>query len=169
MQKPSPDEYGPGYQKYFDLVPAGEYLSLLGQNSTDTISFFENIPVEKLDYSYADGKWTVKQVLMHLIDTERVFSVRALVAARGDSSPHYRMNEELYAKNVDVSQRSLPSLIAEFRAVRSSTEQFFENLGEEQSKLSCNIAPYPMTARSIGYFLIAHIQHHIGVIQERYL
>ena len=106
---------------------------------------------------------------MHMIDTERVFSYRALAAARGDSSPHYRMNEEVYARNVDVSQRALQSLITEFKAVRLSTEQLFENLGEEQSKLFCNIAPYPMTARAIGYFLIAHIQHHIGVIQERYL
>ena len=87
MQKPAADEYPPGYQKYFDLVPQVISLRLLNQNSTDTIKFFENIPPEKVDYRYAEGKWTVKEVLMHLIDTERVFSYRALTAARGDGAP----------------------------------------------------------------------------------
>jgi uncharacterized damage-inducible protein DinB len=169
MQKPSADEYGPGYQKYFDLVPAGDYSTLLNQNSTETVRFFENISPEKLDYRYAAGKWNVKEILMHLIDTERVFAYRALAAARGDSSPHYRMDEELYAGNVDVSLRALPGLISEFMAVRNASEQLFENLTEAQSKLTCNIVPHPMSARAIGYFLIAHIRHHRNVIQERYL
>ena len=169
MQKPSADEYGPGYQKYFDLLPDGDYLSLLKQNSAGTTRFFEDIPAEKLDYRYAAGKWTVKEVFMHMIDTERVFSYRALAAARGDTSPHYRMDEELYGRNVDVSQRSLPSLIAEFNAVRNSTERLFDNLTEAQAMRSCNIAPYAMTTRAIGYFLIGHVQHHRNVIEERYL
>src|SRR5882672_12704000 len=115
MQRPSSDEYAAGYQKYFDLVPAGDYLSLLRQNSTGTARFFENLRPEKLDYKYAEGKWTVKEVLMHIIDTERVFSYRGLVAARGDNMTlHQRMDEELYANNVDVSHRTLQSLISEF-------------------------------------------------------
>jgi hypothetical protein len=95
MQRPSADEYATSYQKYFDLVPEGDYLSLLRQNLINTINRFENIPTEKLDYRYAEGKWTIKEVLMHIIDTERVFSYRALVSARGDgTTPHYRMDEE---------------------------------------------------------------------------
>ena len=86
MQRPSADEYATGYQKYFDLVPEGDYLSLLRQNLTGTITRLELLPAEKLDYRYAEGKWTIKEVLMHIIDTERVFSYRALVAARGDST-----------------------------------------------------------------------------------
>jgi len=170
MQKPSSDEYAPGYQKYFDLVPTGDYLSLLRQNSIETVNVFENISVEKLDSRYAEGKWTVKEVLMHIIDTERVFSYRGLVAARGDTAtPHYRMDEELYARNVDVSERSLESLLTEFKTVRSSTEQLFENLTDAQSKTRCNIVSHPMTARAIGYFLIGHTRHHLNVIEERYL
>ncbi|HEY0430972.1 MAG TPA: DinB family protein, partial [Pyrinomonadaceae bacterium] len=134
-----------------------------------TVKFFENIPAEKVDYRYAEGKWTVKEVLMHLIDTERVFAYRALTAARGDGAPHYRMDEELYAGNVDVTHRALASLLAEFKAVRNATTQFFENLTEAQSKWTCNIVPHPMSARAIGYFLIAHVRHHRNVIEERYL
>ncbi len=170
MQRPLADEYHENYQKYFDLVPEGAYLELLGQNSKDTVRFFEAMPKDKVDYKYAPGKWTVKELLMHLIDTERVFSYRALVAARGDTTtPHYRMDEELYASNVDVSHRTLESLISEFQAVRSSTEKLFEHLSEAQSKSRCNIVTHPMTARAIGYFMIGHIKHHLKIIEERYL
>lgn len=170
MQKPSADEYNPNYQKYFDLVAEGEYLDLLRQNSSDTVTFFEKIPSEKLDYKYAQDKWTVKEVLMHIIDTERVFSYRALVAARGDNLTfHQRMDEKLYANNVEVSHRILESLLSEFKAVRSSTERLFENLTDAQSKRRCNIVTHPMTARAIGYFLIGHVQHHLNVIEARYL
>ena len=169
MQKPLIGEYAPGYQHYFDLVAEGNFLSLLKQNAITTIAFFETIPVDKLDYRYAEGKWTIRELFMHIIDTERVFSYRGLVAARGDGSPHYRMDEELYAGNVDVSQRPLQSLISEFKAVRASTERLYEHLTDAQSKLRCNIVTHPMTARAIGYFLIGHIQHHLNMIKERYL
>jgi uncharacterized damage-inducible protein DinB len=170
MQKPLPNEYAIGYQKYFDLVPEGDYLELLRQNALETVRFFESMPGAKHDYKYAEDKWTVKEVLMHIIDTERVFSYRGLVAARGDNVTEiYQMDEELYAKNVDVSHRSMQSLVSEFKAVRSSTEQLFNNVTEDQSKLQCNIVTHPMTARAIGYFIIGHIQHHVNVIKERYL
>lgn len=170
MQRPSAGEYAAGYQKYFDLVPAGDYLELLRENSLATIRFFESLPGEKLDHQYAVGKWTIKQLLMHIIDTERVFSYRALAAARGDAeTPHYRMDEALYARNVDVSHRTPQSLISEFQAVRRSTEVLFENLAEAQSRLTCNIVTHPMTARAIGYFIIGHAVHHLNVIEERYL
>src|SRR6266487_1525718 len=153
MQRPSSDEYHANYQKYFELVANGHYLNLLRKNSIETVAFFEKVADEKLNYKYAEDKWTIKEVLMHMIDTERVFSYRALVAARGDDmTPHYRMDEELYANNVEVSHRTIQSLISEFEAVRSSTEQLFENLTDLQSKRSCNIVTHPMTARAIGYF-----------------
>jgi len=169
MQRPLPDEYAAGYQKYLDLVSEGDYFTLLKQGLIETVAFFEDIPGEKLNYRYAEGKWTIKEVFMHIIDTERVFSYRGLAAARGDTSPHYRMDEELYARNVDVSGRNLQSLISEFKAVRASTEQLYQHVTDAQSKLRCNIVTHPMTARAIGYFLIGHVQHHVNVIKERYL
>src|SRR5215831_12144908 len=169
MDRPTTIEYAAAYQRYFDLVAEGDYLTLLKENSTETIAFFEMLPDEKLDYKYGEGKWTIKEVFMHIIDTERVFSYRGLAAARGDASPHYRMDEELYAGNVDVSRRALQSLISEFKAVRASTEQLYEHLTDEQSKGRCNIVTHPMSARAIGYFLIGHVRHHLTVIKERYL
>ena len=170
MERPQPNEYHANYQKYFDLVPAGDYVEMLRQNSADSATFFESIPSHRHDYKYAEGKWTVKEVLMHIIDTERVFSYRALAAARGDNeTPVYRMDEELYAGNVDVTHRAMSDLLSEFKAVRKATEYLFENLTDSQSQRWCNVVTHPMTARAIGYFLIGHVQHHIGVVRDRYL
>src|SRR6476619_6235127 len=112
MRKPDANEYHPDYQKYFDLIPDGDYIDMLEQNTIGAVEFFETIPSEKHAYRYAEGKWTIKEVLMHIIDTERVFAFRALAAARGDEASVYWMDEELYFFNVDVSNRTIGDLIS---------------------------------------------------------
>src|SRR4029079_16143168 len=169
MQRPEVNEYHPSYQKYFDLVPGNDFLVLLDLNTKETIDFFKNIPPEKHDYRYAEGKWTIKEVLMHIIDTERVFAYRALAAARGDAAPIYRMDEKLYAGNVDVSNRTMEDLISEFEVVRKGIRFLFKDMTDEQSKRSCNVVTHSMSARAIGYFIIGHVLHHIGVVRVRYL
>jgi len=169
MQKPEPTEYHPAYQKYFDLVPSGDYENVLAQNTSEAVRFFDAVPPQKRDHPYAEGKWTIKEVLMHIIDTERVFAYRALAAARGDATLMYRMDEELYAGNVDVSSRTMEDLISEFKTVRQGTEFLFKNLTDEQSRRLCNVVTHPMSARAIGYFMIGHVLHHIGVVRVRYL
>jgi uncharacterized damage-inducible protein DinB len=169
MQRPETNEYHPNYQKYFDLVPAGDFHDLLDQNSRSTVEFFQNVPSDRHDYKYAEGKWSIKEVLIHIIDTERVFAYRGLAAARDDQTPIYRMDEELYARNVDVSERTMASLVAEFKTVRDATETLFANLTDEQSRRTCNVVTHPMSARAIGYFIIGHVEHHVEVVRERYL
>lgn len=169
MRRPEPNEYSPNYQKYFDLLPAGDFQQILPRNTIETVDFFDRIPPQKHDYRYADRKWTIKEVLMHIIDTERVFAYRALAAARGDKTAVYRMDEELYADNVDVSNCPMADLISEFEAVRSATQFLFKNMTDEQSQRPCNVVTHPMTARAIGYFIIGHVLHHVGVVRDRYL
>jgi uncharacterized damage-inducible protein DinB len=169
MQRPEANEYRAAYQKYFDLIPNGDYIDMLEQNKIETVGFFDSIPPQKHDYRYAEGKWSIKEVLMHIIDTERVFTYRALAAARGDAAPVYRMDEELYAANVDVSDRTTGDLISEFKAVRKATEFLFRNMTDEQSKRFCNVVTHPMSARAIAYFIIGHVLHHVGVVRSRYL
>jgi|SRR5215471_20158282 len=169
MEKPTPSEYHVNYQKYMDLVPEGDCQKLLRQNSTTIIEFFNAVPDSRHDYRYAPGKWTIKEVLMHIIDTERVFSFRALAAARGDQTPMYRMDEELYARNVDLGQRKLQDVLAEFQTVRMATESLFENLTDAQSLQTCNIINHPMTLRAIGFFIVGHAEHHRKIVTERYL
>ena len=170
MQRPISNEYNQYFQSYIILVPEGDYFDLLEQNTADAVRFFEEIEPEKHNYRYAEGKWTIKDVLMHLIDTERVMSYRALVAARGDSkTPLPYMDEDAYAQNVNTFDRDMDSLIDEFMVVRSATGYLFEYLTDEQSKLIGNAHAHPITPRALGYIIIGHVQHHINVIQERYL
>lgn len=170
MQKPATTEYNPYFQRYIDLTEEGDYMEMLRKNTADTASYFSAIPADKHEYRYAEGKWTPKEVLMHLMDTERVFNYRALVAARGDSeTPLHKMDPDLYVKGVDVSGRSMESLLIEFLAVRSATELLYANMtGEQSARVGNNIA-FPITPRALGYIIIGHIHHHINILNERYL
>ena len=170
MQKPLPTEHNPYFKKYIDLVSEENFLKALSENTTTAIKFFESLPKEKHNYKYAADKWTVKEVLMHITDTERVMSYRMLAAVRGDNKNAMpSMDENLYAKNVDVSKRTLEDLLSEFKAVRFATEKIVENTTEEQSKLTANTVSHPVSARALAYIIIGHVLHHMNVIKERYL
>ncbi len=170
MQRPQEGEYNPYFQRYIDLVADGDYLELLKQNTTKAINSFRNIAAEKHNYAYAEGKWTIKEMLMHIIDTERVMSYRALVAARGDSNSLLcSMDENAYALSANVTNRTMDDLLEEFNAVRTATEKLYQHLSEEQCKQRANIVNYPTSARALGYIIIGHVEHHINVLNERYL
>ena len=170
MNRPEPEEHNPYFTRYISLVPDGNYMQLLKANSADIINFFSNIPVEKHNYRYAEGKWSIKDILMHITDTERVMMYRALAAARGDDKIILgNMDENSYAANIDVSGRKLDSILEEFRTLRASTEIFFENIDENASKFRAKTDSYSITARTIGYILIGHPVHHIKTIEDRYL
>jgi hypothetical protein len=112
MEKPKENEYAAGYQKYIDLVETGDFIEQLDKNTDSTISFFKSIDSKSENYKYAEGKWTIKEVFMHLIDTERGFSYRAIVCTRNDDkTPLYGMDEEAYANNVDVTAISMKNMI----------------------------------------------------------
>lgn len=170
MLRPQPTEYAPYFQRYIDLIPDGNFAAVMAQNSADTIAFFRSIPAEKHNYRYAPGKWTVKDVLIHIIDTERVMSYRALAAARGDSNSTLAlMDENLYAAGVDNTDRGMDSIIAELTALRASTELMLNSFSQPQSLQSSNVAGQMTTARAWAYIMLGHAQHHIHVIKERYL
>lgn len=170
MQKPLTQEYNPYFQAYINLVPDGEFLEVLRQDSADTLHFFKALPYEKHDYHYATGKWTPKEILMHIIDVERVMCYRALVAARGDTTTVlYNMDENLYAENAEVAHRTIEDILSEYTAVRRATEKLFEHITDTQSRRMANGRPHPITARALGYIVVGHAKHHIGVLRERYL
>lgn len=172
MQKPLEGEYNPYFKKYIDLVPEGDFLFLLKQNLNEAVSFFESIPFEKHNYQYAVGKWTIKEVLMHIMDTERVMSYRALVSARADKTTIlYTMDEDLYAAaaNVNISRRTMEDLLIELKAIRVATEKLYENITENQSKFLASGLTHPISARALGYIMIGHVLHHLNVVKERYL
>lgn len=170
MNKPQAGEYNSYFQKYVDLAGNGNFSDLLEKNTKESLNFFKSIPSGKHTFRYADKKWTVKEILMHIIDTERVFAYRALVCSREDSATVlYSMNEDWYAAHTNVTDRSMDSLVDEFLIVRKNTEILFKYIGEEQSKFMATIGKDKITARALGYIMIGHVMHHSNVIKERYL
>lgn len=170
MNRPELTEHREYFKRYIDMVPQGEYHALLKQNTEDMLLFMGNIPAEKHNYRYADGKWSIKEVLLHIMDTERIFAYRVLTAVRGDSESLLpMMDENKFAANADVSNRTMQDMLEEFSAVRTATLKLFENMTEEQTKLTANTSGFNTSARAIGYMIIGHALHHMNIIRERYL
>lgn len=170
MDRPLPNEFKPYFQHYINLVEDGDFHEQLTSNTTEAIKFFSQIPSAKHSFKYEPNKWSIKQVLMHLIDTERVFAYRALVCSRGDDKTELQTyDDDLYASNVDSSKRNMESLIEEFMIVRRGTEILFENMTEAQSKFLGNNVTHKITARAIGHITIGHTKHHINTIKTKYL
>ncbi len=170
MKRPSKGEYNPYFKAYIDLVPEGDFLDLLHQNTKAAVSFFEGIPADKHNYRYEPDKWNIKELLVHITDAERVFSYRALVAARGDKkTPLHPMDDHLYVQNAVVDGRIYDDLVAEFKAVRGATEKLFESLSEKQSAFKADGVSAPITARALGYIITGHMMHHMKVIKQWYL
>ena len=170
MNRPEKIEYNPYFQNYIDLVEAGDFQSVFSRNTLNVEKFFSKIPKDKHDYKYADNKWTIKEVLMHVIDTERVFAYRTLVCLRGDNTtPLHSMDDNLYASNIDVTARTMESLVQEFKIVRNNSSLLFENVTDEQSKFLGNGVTHNFSARALGLIMMGHILHHIKIINERYL
>ena len=170
MKQPGINEYNPYFQHYIDLVPEGDFYMLFKDNTSKVVDFFKNIPAEKHSYAYADNKWTVKQMLMHLIDTDRVFSYRVLVAARADADTQLpTFDDNHYAKNANGTVRTMNSLLEEFTVVRRSAEIIFENVTESQSMFAANAGKHVITVRALGFIIMGHAWHHLAVLKERYL
>lgn len=170
IQRPFQNEYPFQYQPYIDLVSEINFFEALQDNTRLMLGFWNNIDTTKHNYRYAPDKWSIKDVFMHVIDTERGLSYRTIVCLRGDSTtPLYPMDENLYAANVDLTHRSMESMVEEFAVVRRGLEIMFENATEAQSTFCGNFKNQKTSARAFGYIAIGHALHHVNVVKKRYL
>ena len=170
LQKPEQGEYKPYFQRYLDLVPAGKFSELFNEGTQNVIRAMNSVPSAKENFSYAPGKWTVKQLLQHVTDTDRVFAYRALVAGRKDI--HTVLNvvdENLYAENALVEHAAIKDMLEEFESHRFSFIKMLLNLNEEQSRFCVPVDGFPVSARAMGYVSIGHCIHHANILRERYL
>lgn len=135
----------------------------------DFIRFVQNIPMDKFAYRYTEGKWTIKDIIQHIIDTERIFGYRALRISRNDTTPLPGFEENDYVDNTDANNRSIQDLLAEFSAVRHSNLFLFKSFSEEQLKRVGTTSNTAISVRAIGFVIIGHQKHHQKVFQERYL
>jgi hypothetical protein len=167
--RPQKQDYIPYFENYINLIPEDDIISALKTNHQTILDFIEDIPRLKVNYFYDDGKWTVKQVINHIIDTERILSYRSLRFARGDNQQLLGFDENLYAANANLTNTNTQILADEFDSVRLSNILMFKQLSEKELSLKGKMASGEVTVLALGYFLCGHAQHHINVIKERYL
>jgi uncharacterized damage-inducible protein DinB len=168
-RRPQPNEYGPYYDRYISKVETGDINQILEDGLRNSMAFFEALPSAKWDYRYAEGKWSIKEVLLHMIDTERVFAYRALRTGRHDATPSAGFDQDVFAKCYRTADRTPASLLAEYRAARTATIELFRNFSDDDLSFAGVASEQPVTALALGYMAAGHELHHIGIIQERYL
>jgi hypothetical protein len=158
------------YQKiYLDLVNDEPIIASLEKSFGDFVAFYEGIDIEKMNYAYKKHKWTIKEVVLHMIDTERIFQYRALRFAREDKTMLSGFSENEYVVHSNSSSRSKESLLAEFKAVRMSTIALYESFNTATLMELGNSSGSTMSVRGLGYLISGHQIHHTNIIKERYL
>jgi len=165
----SSNEYNPYYGTYIDKTGELSLINDLKSSGERTISFLERIPKEKLEFRYEDGKWTIKEIIQHLMDAERIFSYRALRIARKDKTPLPGFEQDDYIVPSQANKRSLEDLIKEFKAIKMSTVALYESFSKEMLSQLGIASNSPVSVRAIGFIIMGHEIHHCQVIMERYL
>ncbi|MFC4721940.1 DinB family protein [Geojedonia litorea] len=164
-----PGEFNPYYGTYIDKTAGLDLKSGLKVGGKRTINFLKSISNEKLEYRYAKGKWTIKEIIQHLIDAERVFAYRALRIAREDQTPLPGFEQDDYVLPSKANNRSLDQLLNEYAAVRQATVTLFDSFSDEMLIQLGTASNSPISVRAIGFIIIGHEIHHCDVIKERYL
>jgi uncharacterized damage-inducible protein DinB len=163
------NEYAKFYSPYINALDNVVLIEELEICLHDFIKFVQNIPLDKFDFRYAERKWTIKDIIQHLIDAERIFSYRALRISRNDKTPLPGFEENDYVDNANANDRSIQDLLTEFSAVRQSTLLLFKSFSDEQLKRIGIASNADVSVRAIGFIIIGHQKHHQKVFLERYL
>ncbi len=169
MARPDLSTTPPFYHNYINLVPGDDLMIAFKKEGPEFIRFLESIPDDKYDYRYAQGKWTLRESLQHIIDTERIFAYRALRFARKDATPLQGFDENLYGETSKADKRNWNDLLEEFKTVRKSSEYLFGSFDEEQLNATGTSSNKSIGVLALGYIIIGHTVHHKKIIQERYL
>ena len=162
-------EYKPFYQTYINKAQDVDLKQSLRENFERVLDFLNTILEDKLEYRYAEGKWTIKEVIQHLIDAERIFAYRALRIARQDQTPLPGFEENDYVPTSFANDRSRAELLADYKAVRQATVSLFDSFRDDMLFQMGTASNSPISVRALGFITIGHENHHCQVIKERYL
>lgn len=165
---PASDEYAPYYGRYVTRVPEGNFFSYLRQQASDVLEVFSALSEEQAGFAYAAGKWTVKEVLGHLSDTERVFAYRALSIGRGDPNPLPGMEQDEWMPAAEFNRRSLRDLVEEWLSVRAATITLAEGLPPGAALRRGVASEKPFSVRALLHVAPGHTNYHFEVLRERY-
>lgn len=163
------NEYSDFYDSYIQLLENVELVEELEISLHEFIKFVQNIPMEKFNYRYETGKWTIKEIIQHLIDTERIFSYRALRISRNDKTPLPSFDENYYIDNCNANERNLQGLLSELAVVRQATLSLFNSFSTNQLVRVGTASDKEISVRAIGFIIIGHQKHHQKIFVERYL
>ena len=167
--KPAPTEHAPEFSKYVTLVPEGDIIQTLEQQIENSLSLLRTIPSDKANFRYAPDKWSVKELLGHLIDSERIFSYRALRFARNDQTPLPGYEQDDYVREGDFDSRNLADMAEEFATLRRATIQLFRPLNETEWLRHGKANENDVSVRALAYIIAGHELHHMEVLRSRYL
>lgn len=167
--KPQAGEFASFYQGYIDRVPAGNIVQTLVNNRQQTLDFLKSIPGDKWNHRYADGKWSIRELLIHIMDAERIFAYRALRIARNDQTSLAGFDENAYVPESFAAGRSVESLLEEYAAVRAASVQLYKNLHPDVWTRLGDANGNPVSVRALAYITAGHEMHHMSIIKERYL
>ena len=169
MPKPQAQDFPPYFGKYISQADAESLSEAIEKYAKPLIVFYTGLPDEKASFRYAPGKWTLKELLQHVVDTERIMAYRLLRFVRKDKTPLASFDENLFSDNSMANDRSFASIKEEFIAVRKSTDLLIQSLSEEQLKEVGIASNLPISANAIGYIIFGHMLHHKQVVEEKYL
>jgi uncharacterized damage-inducible protein DinB len=168
IARPGADESVAYYHRYIEKVPGEDITEQLTDQLHEVETLFEGVSDRAALARYAEGKWSIKEIIGHLIDTERIFGYRLLRIARGDVIPLPGYDENAYTPEGHFDARPLSMLLAEFRAVRQSTSAMIEGLPAHAWERRGVANGQPISARALAYIMVGHVTHHLGVLRERY-
>jgi hypothetical protein len=169
MQRPDAEEYAPYFGKYVDLVPGDDLVGALRGQIGDTLATLRGVSDGDSLRRYAAGKWSLREVVGHMIDTERIFAYRVLRIGRGDATPLPGFDQDPYIAAANFDTRKWGTLLDEFDAVRRSNLFLFEGMDAEAWERRGTSSGHPVTARALGYVIAGHELHHMRIVRERYL
>lgn len=169
LKRPDASEYPEWYHGYVQSVPGGNIVDLMGSQLKEVAALFNDISDEKSYYRYEPGKWSIKEILGHLLDTERIMSYRALRFARGDKTNIEQYDHEMYVDNGKFDDISYEALKREFRFLRKGNMVMFKNFTDDIWLLEGTSGGKRFTVRAMAYIIVGHVNHHLKIIREKYL
>lgn len=168
INRPNNDEYSEYAARYVNLVGDGNILDILKQQQEESFATFSNINEEKAMYAYDEGKWTIKQMLGHMVDTERIFAYRALVFSHEQITlPGF--DQDVYMKQATFNSRPLEDIANEFKTVREASLYLFKWMTEQQSMQKGIASGSEFSPRAYAYMIAGHERYHLNILKERYL
>lgn len=169
MQRPEKNEYYHYYETYVSLVNETDIVTAFENQLNELNELFSGISEEKSAFAYAEGKWTIKELVGHLIDGERMFGYRALRISRGDETPIEGFEQNIYTENAPFNDYKFSDLAREFELVRKSNVLFFKHLKETDWTRMGTASSNPVSVRALAYIMVGHIRHHANILRDRYL